>query len=82
MSGVLPGLGLGLGPRDLASKVEVHKLSRRTPALQAFDCERLEERARGHREELERERVGAADAAFAPVRRRARAAAPVAARGR
>jgi hypothetical protein len=50
------------------------KLSRRSPTLQAFDFDRLEERARGHREELERERVRAAESAFRlPARRSARA---------
>ncbi len=58
------------------------KLSRRSPALQAFDFDRLEERARGHRAELERERVRAAVAAFAQGRSTARAQSPAPVPGR
>jgi hypothetical protein len=47
----------------------LQKLARKHAALRAYDLERLEGRARAHHEELERERVRAAELAFAARRR-------------
>jgi hypothetical protein len=56
------------------------KLAPRDPRLQAFDFERLEERAREHREELERHRLRAAAIAFRRGAAPAHGAAPAPAR--
>jgi hypothetical protein len=56
------------------------RVARRDARLRSFDFERLEERAREQRAELERHRVRAADLAFAGSARRARAGAPAPAR--
>jgi hypothetical protein len=56
------------------------KAARRQPGLRGFDLERLEARAARHHEELDRERLRAAEGAFAPRRRRAGRAAPAQAR--
>ena len=56
------------------------KLARANPALQGYDFERLEDRARDHHEELERHRLRAAEAAFGPPRRSVGSAASARAR--
>ncbi|BDG03715.1 hypothetical protein [Anaeromyxobacter oryzae] len=56
------------------------KVGRKDHRLAGFGFEALEERAKAHREALERHRVRAADAAFRPRRARPRAGAPVPAR--
>jgi hypothetical protein len=73
----LEGLMAGTDARRGLWKL-LGRVARRSAALRPFDFERLEERARAHHEELERERVRAAEAAFAPRRRGAagRASAP------
>lgn len=73
----LEALGAGTDSRHGLWKL-LARAARRDPRLRAFDFERLEERARHQRAELERHRVRAADAAFSGAERRARAGAPAA----
>lgn len=54
------------------------RTARRDPRLRGFDFERLEERASAHREELERHRLRAGQAAFRRPPARARSAAALA----
>lgn len=63
----LEGLYAGSAAR-LALWRLLRRLARRTAELRAFDLDALEERARRHVTELERQREKAADAAFAPRR--------------
>jgi hypothetical protein len=65
----LEALGAGTDSRHGLWKV-LARAARRDPRLGSFDFERLEERARHQRAELERHRVRAADAAFAGGARR------------
>ena len=74
----LEALAAGTDSRHGLWKV-LGRAARRDPRLRRFDLERLEERAREQRAELERHRVRAADAAFAGDARGARVGAPTAA---
>lgn len=75
----LEALGAGTDSRHGLWKV-LARAARRDPRLRPFDFERLEERARHQRAELERHRVRAADAAFPGAARRRALRAPAHAR--
>ena len=77
----LEGLMAGTESRRGLWKVLV-KAQRKDPRLTRFDFDRLEERARRHREELERWRVRSAEEAFGQKGRKAtaRTTSPAAAR--
>ncbi len=76
----LEALGAGTDSRHGLWKL-LARTARRDPRLRSFDFERLEERAREQRAELERHRIRAADAAFAARSpRRAGVGAPAHAR--
>ncbi len=75
----LEALGAGTESRHGLWKL-LARVARRDPRLGSFDFERLEERAREQRAELERHRVRAADVAFSGAARRSRVGAPAHAR--
>jgi hypothetical protein len=75
----LEGLLAGSDSRRGAWKL-LGRLARKDPRLAGFNFEPLEERAKGHREALERHRVKAGELAFAPPRAPRRAGAPAHAR--
>jgi hypothetical protein len=75
----LEGLVAGTASRRGLWKI-LGKEAQRDARLRGFDFERLEERARGHGEELERHRLRAGDVAFGRAPRRARRTASATAR--
>lgn len=75
----LEGLVAGTASRRGLWKL-LGKAAQRDALLRGFDFERLEERARGHGEELERHRLRAGEVAFRRASGRARRPAPAAAR--
>jgi hypothetical protein len=75
LEGLLAGTDSRRGLWKLLARSQKHDAR-----LQGFDFERLEERARAHHEELERQRIRAADVAFGSRAAHARGAAPQPAR--